>query len=112
MELLGIELTDEEFDKLMCEQAKGKELKVVDGNVVAVEHEVTEEERKQQRIYEIKTWFEEYDNQVKQYERCKRLGITFDKDMVELDKQAQVYQNELRPLLGKEPREYIKGEES
>ena len=37
MELLGIEMRLEEFDTLMCEQSKGKELKVVDGKVVAVE---------------------------------------------------------------------------
>lgn len=96
--LLGIEMTDEYFDYLFCEQSKGKELKVVDGKVIAVEHEVTEEERQQQRIYEIKTWFEEYDNQVKQYERCVRLGIEFDKDIVELDNQAKEYQEELRSL--------------
>ena len=30
MELLGIEISFEEFDHLMCEQNKGKELKVVD----------------------------------------------------------------------------------
>lgn len=61
----------------------------------------TEEELKQNRIYEIRTWFEEYDNQVKQYERCVRLGIEFDKDIVELDNQAKTYQEELRTLLGK-----------
>lgn len=103
--LLGIEITDEYFDYLFCEQSKGKEIKVVDGKLVAVEHEVTEEERKQQRIYEIKSWFEEYDNQVKQYQRCVRLGVEFDKDIVELDNQAKTYQEELRTLLGKEPRE-------
>ena len=37
MKLLGIEMSLEEFDALMCEQAKGKELKVVDGKVVAVD---------------------------------------------------------------------------
>lgn len=58
------------------------------------------------RKLEIKIWFEEYDNQVKQYQRCVRLGIDFDKDIVELDNQAKVYQEELRVLLGKEPREY------
>ena len=104
--LLGIEMTDDYFDYLFSEQEKGKELKVIDGKVVAVEHEVTDEERKQQRIYEIRTWFEEYDNQVKQYERCVRLGIEFDKDIVELDNQAKAYQEELRTLLGKTPREY------
>ena len=104
--LFGIEVEDNYFDYLFAEHEKGKALKVIDGNVVAVEHEVTDEERKQQRIYEIKTWFEEYDNQVKQYQRCVRLGVEFDKDIVELDNQAKTYQEELRTLLGKEPREY------
>ena len=44
MKLLGIEMPLEEFDFLICEQNKGKELKVVDGKVVAVEYEPTEEE--------------------------------------------------------------------
>ena len=104
--LFGIEMTDEEFGYLFDQQSQGKELKVIDGKVLAVEHEVTEEELKEQRIYEIRTWFEEYDNQVKQYERCVRLGIEFDKDIVELDNQAKAYQEELRTLLGKEPRKY------
>lgn len=55
-------------------------------------------EKNQKRIIEINKWFQEYDNQVKQYERCKRLGIEFDKDIVELDNQAKVYQEELRQL--------------
>ena len=45
MKLLGIEITDEEFDFLMCEQNKGKEIKVVDGKVVAVERIVTEKDK-------------------------------------------------------------------
>ena len=49
MKLLGIELTEQEFDFLMCEQAKGKELKVVDGKVVVVERIITEEEKRFQR---------------------------------------------------------------
>ena len=41
MKLLGIEITQEEFDRLMCQQSQGKELKVVDGKVVAVEQTIT-----------------------------------------------------------------------
>lgn len=88
--ILGIELTNEEFDYLICQQNKGKELKVVDGKVIAVDHEVTEEETLNIELNELIQWFEEYDNQVKQYERCQRLGIEFDKDIVELDNQAKV----------------------
>ena len=51
--LLNIEVTDEEFDRLICEQPKGKELKVVDGKVVAVEIVITEKELNQKRIIEL-----------------------------------------------------------
>lgn len=44
MELLGIELSFDEFDRLMCEQNNGKELKVIDGKVVAFERIPTKEE--------------------------------------------------------------------
>ena len=44
--LLGIEMPIEEFDRLLCEQAKGKELKVMDGKVIAEYHVPTEEETK------------------------------------------------------------------
>lgn len=45
--LLGIEMPLEEFDSLICEQGKGKELKVVDGKVIAEYHTPTEEEIKE-----------------------------------------------------------------
>lgn len=51
------------------------------------------------------SWFEKYDNQVKQYERCKRLGTEFDKDINELDAQATINQkriSEIRQILKKE----------
>lgn len=44
MELLGIELDLEEFDKLMCEQNNGKELKVENGKIVAFERIPTKDE--------------------------------------------------------------------
>lgn len=103
--LLGIEMSFEEFDRLICEQNKGKELKVVDGEVVAVEHETTQEELLQKEMVELQLWFEEYDNQVKQYIRCQRLGIEFDKDINELDNQAQ-----LKAQRVSEIRNILKGE--
>jgi hypothetical protein len=39
-------------------------------------------------------WFDEYDNQVKQYQRCVRLGILYDRDIDALDNQA--HENQLR----------------
>lgn len=87
--LLGIEMTLEEFDRLMCEQNKGKELVVQDGKVVAIDHVATEEELLRNELAELEIWFNEYDNQVKQYSRCLRLGLEFDKDINELDNQAK-----------------------
>ena len=52
--LLGIEMSFEEFDRLICEQSQGKELKVVDGKVVAEYHTITEEEIKAQNIIKLK----------------------------------------------------------
>lgn len=88
--LLGIEMYLEEFDHLMCEQSKGKELVVQDGKVVAIDHIVTEEELLRNELAELENWFLEYDNQVKQYSRCLRLGLEFDKDINELDNQAKI----------------------
>lgn len=61
MRLLGIDLSYEDFDYLICEQNKGKELKVVDGKVVAVERVVTDEEKAQMRIDELKSLLAKYD---------------------------------------------------
>ena len=90
MELFGIEMPFEEFDKLMCEESERKELKVINGKVVAVEHEPTQEELLELELRNLYTWFEEYDNQVKQYNRCQRLGVAYDKDIKRLDNQAKV----------------------
>lgn len=104
MKLLGIEMPLEEFDRLMCEQNKGKELAVQDGKVIAIDHIMTEEELLRKELSDLENWFEEYDNQVKQYSRCQRLGLEFDKDINELDNQAKINAEritEIRNLLKK-----------
>lgn len=63
MKLLGIELSLEDFDKLMCEQSKGKELKVIDGKVVAGERVISEDEKRLNRINELKRLLKESDYQ-------------------------------------------------
>ena len=63
IKLLGVEVTFEEFDFLMKEQAKGKDLKVVDGKVVAVEHVVSEEKKAKMRIAELKSLLAKTDYQ-------------------------------------------------
>lgn len=98
MKLLGIEMSLEEFDKLMCEQSQGKQLKVVDGKVVAVEYKPTEEQLLNIELNELTEWFTYYDNQVAQYNRCQRLGIEFDKDINELDKEANQKQLRIREI--------------
>lgn len=102
MVLLGIEMPFEEFDRLMCEQASGKELKVINNEVVAVKHEVTEEETKQLRIAEIR---EELTNLSQDFIQTE-LGAIFD-DLDTRKERFKSLHNELRELLGKEPREYI-----
>lgn len=64
--------------------------------------EISEEERKRidftREQQELLKWFEEYDKQVKQYQRCQRQGVEFDKDIAELDEQASVNQARLREI--------------
>jgi malonyl CoA-acyl carrier protein transacylase len=48
--ILGVEVSYEEMDRLSCEQANGKELKVIDSKVVAVDHEVSKEEHIRNQI--------------------------------------------------------------
>lgn len=51
--IFGIEVTDEYFDYLFQEQSQGKEIKVVDGKVVAVERITTEKELIQLEINKL-----------------------------------------------------------
>lgn len=53
-------------------------------------------------LSDLYMWFNEYDNQVKQYNRCQRMGIAYDKDIEELDSQAKTNAEritEIRDLL-------------
>ena len=100
--LLGINVSLQEFADLMEQQSLGKELVVVDNKVVAIDHVMSEKEELNIELKTLYRWFEEYDNQVKQYERCQRLGVTFDKDIADLDNQAQTKAariTEIRDLL-------------
>ena len=98
MNLFNIELTDKEFDSLMCEQAKGKELKVVDGKVVAVERVVSQAEINRTRIAELKQNLANTDYQaIKHFE-----GYLTDEEYepIKLQRQAWRYEiNELEKLI-------------
>lgn len=79
---------------------KNRELCWMDKQLVPYEKteaDIAKETLKQKRevtqneIREIQAWFAEYDNQIKQYERCVRLGIAYDNKLgtiEELDAQA------------------------
>ena len=54
MKLLGIEVTLEDFDYLICEQNKGKELVVENGKVIARDRVITQQEINHQKIAELK----------------------------------------------------------
>jgi len=45
MNLFNIDLSLKEFDNLMCEQNKGKQLKVINNKVVAVDYTQSEEDK-------------------------------------------------------------------
>ena len=49
-------------------------------------------------LEELEKWFEEYDKQVIQYQRSVRLGVEFDKNIAELDKQAVTNANRIKEL--------------
>lgn len=99
--ILGVEVSYEEMDRLSCEQANGKQLKVIDGKIVAVEPQPTEEELINKRVYEI----QERLNQLTQDFIQALCGAVID-DIEERKQQFQTLHNELRVLLGKEPRIY------
>lgn len=99
------EVTNEEFDYLFCEQSKGKELKVVDGKVVAVERIITEEEKAKIRIEEIKQWFNiEYTKLEQKYRRLRTLnkpcddGSNPEEKLLELYNNAEAYRLEIQRL--------------
>lgn len=105
MKLLGIKMTHEEFDNLMCEQSKGKELKVIDGKVVAVEHIATEEELKQQMLYEKINRLTELTKDLAQVQA----GLIID-DIEDRKLEFRTLLNEVRVLQGKEPRNAVDSE--
>lgn len=97
--LLGVEMTLEEFDFLMREQSKGKELKVLDGKVVAEYHTPTQEELNEQRRTELKCEL----SKIKEDFEQEFFGLVRDDYDIKKARAAEII-NELRVLEGKEPR--------
>ena len=105
MELLGIEMPLEEFDRLMCEQAKGKQLKVVGGKVVAVEYEPTQTELYENELNQLKQWFDvEYMRAEQKYRRLHTLqelcddGVSPYYKLIDLYKEAEVKRKRIQEL--------------
>ena len=94
MELLGIEMTLEEFDRLLVAQSNGKELKVVDGKVVAVDRIITEQEKAQTRIGELKNNLFETDYQVLKWKE----GELTDYEFEPMRLQRKAWREEIREL--------------
>ena len=59
-ELLGVKMSLEEFDKLMCEQNKGKRLSNIDNKVFAIDYQPDNSDLKQKRLYQLENWFNSY----------------------------------------------------
>ncbi len=97
--LLGVEMPFEEYDFLLCEQSKGKELKVVDGKVVAEYHVPTGEELNVEKIYALKSELEKVKEDIEQ----ETFGLVRG-DYAEKKARAAEIVNELRVLEGKDLR--------
>lgn len=90
--LFDIELTAEEFNFLMCEQAKGKEIKIIDGKVVATEIEITTTQKAQNEILELKNWFEtEYTYKEQKFRRLIALNKLDDDGIDAKTKLTELY---------------------
>lgn len=98
MQILGIELTDKEADYLFCEQAKGKELKVVNGKVVAVERIISEDKKIKIRIAELKQLLASTDYQAIKFAE----GQLTKEEYEPIKLQRQEWRNEINSLEEKE----------
>ena len=105
MELLGIEITFVEFDRLMCEQSKGKELVVDNGKVIAIEHQESKQELAQKELLELKYWYDNYYTQHEQkYRRLHSLGKLTDEgkdpynELINLYNEAEIKRARIQEL--------------
>ena len=105
MELLGIEMSFEEFDRLMCEQAKGKELVVDNGKVIAIEHQENKQELAHKELLELKYWYNNYYTQHEQkYRRLHSLGKLTDEgkdpysELINLYNEAEIKRARIQEL--------------
>ena len=74
-----IEITEDYFNYLFEKQAEGMQIYADETGYPRVrEPIITQEAKYRDELDELETWFSDiYDMQMKQYERCMRLGIAF-----------------------------------
>lgn len=104
-ELLGIKMDFEEFDMLMCEQSKGKELVVDNGKVIAINHQESKQELAQKELLELKYWYDNYYTQHEQkYRRLHSLGKLTDEgkdpyqELISLYNEAEIKRARIQEL--------------
>ena len=105
MKLLGIEMTFEEFDRLMCEQSNGKELVVDNGKVIAIENQESKQELAQKELLELKYWYDNYYTQHEQkYRRLRSLDKLTDEgkdpyqELINLYNEAEIKRARIQEL--------------
>lgn len=106
MKILGVEVTFEEWNKLMMAETNGKELIVENGKVIARDRVITQEEMKQNKLAELTNWFDNYfDRQLNQSLWQDNFTVShdnyFNKDYSNIDElkaQAKIVRNEIREL--------------
>lgn len=96
-----IEITEEEFSKTLW-RIPHHAWKVVNGELSLERYEDDDNvERWTKEVRELEEWFELYDRQVNEYNRCVRLGIPYNckhGTIDELDEQAYSNSKRLREL--------------
>ena len=100
-----LEITDEEWQQLLKEQSDGKEIYFKDGKLQTRDRIVTEEDKKNIRINEIRELLTELNYDFMQYFSGE--------DIEDIEKRKQRFielHNELRSLLGKEERKIRGGD--
>lgn len=103
MELLGINLTFEEYYSLMKEQDKGKELKVIEGKITAIDPKPNQETLTNELIFKKTQRLEELTKDFAQVQA----GFIIE-DIEERKLEFQTLLNEVRVLQGKEQRQIQK----
>ena len=105
--LFNIQLDDNKFDYLMCEQAKGKTLKIENGDIVAVETVPTQTELYKNELNHLKQWFDvEYMRAEQKYRRLHTLQLLCDNGTTPYDmliwlyKEAEVKRKRIQELEG------------